>query len=50
MTVEQKLLVAQSLRDFAWEITRAAVIRRHPGATEEDVLQRVRTAFAHDAP
>ena len=48
MSVEQKLLIAQSLRAFAWEITKAAITRRHPELSETDVLVRVRAAFSHD--
>jgi hypothetical protein len=49
MTVEQKLRVAEALRAFAWEVTRAAVRRRHPGLGETEVLRLVRAAFGHDS-
>lgn len=48
MSVEQKLRVAESLRAFAWEVTLAAVRRRHPGLGEAEVRRLVRAAFGHD--
>jgi hypothetical protein len=45
MTVEQKLAVAESLRAFAWELTRSVIRQRHPELTEDEVLQSVRAAF-----
>jgi hypothetical protein len=47
-SVEEKLRVAESLRAFAWEVTRAAVRRRNPGLSDAEVLRRVRAAFGHD--
>jgi hypothetical protein len=48
MSVEQKLRVAESLRSFAWELSRAAIARRHPELPNAEVLRRVRAAFGHD--
>lgn len=48
MTVEQKLRVAESLRAFAWEVTRAAIRRRHPAFGDAEVLRQVRATFADD--
>jgi hypothetical protein len=48
MTFEQKLLVAESLRVFAWELKRAVIQRRHPELGESEILQRVRAAFGND--
>jgi hypothetical protein len=48
MSVEQKLAVADSLRAFAWELTRASIRRRSPELSDAEVLQRVRAAFAND--
>ena len=45
MTVEQKLMVADSLRAFAWELKRSVIRHEYPGLTEDEVLQRVRAAF-----
>lgn len=38
MTLEQKLLVAQSLRSFAWELKRSVLERGHPEFTETFLL------------
>jgi len=48
MSVEQKLQVAEMLRAFAWELTRASIVRRHPELRETEVIRRVRAAFGHD--
>ena len=48
MKVEQKLRVAESLRAFAWELTRASIARRQPELDETEVTRRVRAAFGHD--
>ncbi len=45
MTVEKKLMVAESLRAFAWELKRSVIRRQHPELTENEVLERVRAAF-----
>jgi hypothetical protein len=48
MSVEQKLRVAESLRAFAWNVTRTAMRRRHPDASESELLALVRAAFSDD--
>ncbi|MDQ3699039.1 MAG: hypothetical protein M3373_13610 [Gemmatimonadota bacterium] len=48
LSIEQKLLVAESLRAFAWDVKRAAISRRDPELSETEVLRRVRAAFGHD--
>ena len=48
MTVEQKLRVAEALRAFAWEVTRASIARRHPELSEAEVLRRVRAAYGYE--
>ena len=48
MSVEQKLRVAESLRAFAWDVTRSAIRRRSPDIGEAELLRRVRAAFGHD--
>ena len=48
MDVEQKLRVAESLRSFAWEITRASIASRRPELDEAGVLSQVRAAFSLD--
>lgn len=48
MTVEQKLLVAESLRAFAWEVKRATIASQQPELSEAEVLRRVRAAFGDD--
>lgn len=45
MTVEAKLRAAESLRDFAWELKRSTIQRRHPELSESDVLDMVRALF-----
>ena len=45
MSLEQKLIVAQSLRSFAWELKRSVLERRHPEFTESQLTDAVRAAF-----
>lgn len=45
MTVEGKLLVAEALRRFAWQVKQSAIRRQHPGLTESEVNERVRAMF-----
>ncbi|MGH7657073.1 MAG: hypothetical protein ACREL6_02485 [Gemmatimonadales bacterium] len=48
MSAEQKLLVAESLRAFAWELKKAAIARRNPELSSTEVNERVREMFRHD--
>lgn len=48
-TVEERLRVAEMLRDFAWEVKRSALRRRHPELSEAQLTERVREAFSADA-
>jgi hypothetical protein len=43
--VEGRLWVAESLRDFAWELKASVIAQRHPELSEADVDVRVREAF-----
>jgi hypothetical protein len=45
MSVEEKLVVAESLRRFAWEVKRAALHARYPELAEPEITERVRAAF-----
>lgn len=45
MTVEAKLLASQALRDFAWDLKRSSIRRRHPELSERELLDRVRASF-----
>jgi hypothetical protein len=47
MTVEAKLLASQSLREFAWELKRAAIRRARPELTDDAVLEQVRASFGN---
>jgi hypothetical protein len=49
MSVEAKLLASQSLREFAWQLKRSAIRRRHPELNEGEVLDQVRASFADGA-
>jgi hypothetical protein len=49
MTVEAKLVAAQALRDFAWELKRSVIRNRHPTLSEREVMDRVRASF-RDVP
>ncbi len=48
LSVEKKLLVAESLRAFAWEVKRASLAQRHPEWSNAELLERVRAAFLND--
>lgn len=48
LSAEQRLLIAESLRAFAWELHAAMVARRHPELSPRDVQVRVREAFRRD--
>jgi ABC-type Na+ transport system ATPase subunit NatA len=49
MTVEAKLRASQALREFAWELKRSSIRRRHPELSEQEVLDRVRASFSNDS-
>ncbi|MEJ7810735.1 MAG: hypothetical protein WKG32_10040 [Gemmatimonadaceae bacterium] len=45
LSAEQKLAVAQQLRQTAWELSAAGVRLRHPEWPEDAVQARVRAIF-----
>jgi hypothetical protein len=45
-TVEDRLRIAESLREFAWELKRSTLRRRFPELTESELAHRVRAAFS----
>lgn len=45
MSVEQKLVVAESLRNFAWELKRSVFARENPRLSAAEVEERVRQLF-----
>ena len=47
MSVEQRLMVSQALRDFAWQSKRSVIARRHPELGADAVEAMVRADFAH---
>lgn len=49
MSVEAKLLAAESLRDFAWELKRAVIQRLNPDLSESEVLGQVQASFRDGA-
>ena len=49
MSVEAKLLAAESLRAFAWELKRSVIRREHPHLSESEILEQVRALFHDDA-
>lgn len=49
LTAEQKLNVASSLRNTAWELSAAGIRHAHPELPEEEVQQRVRQIFLRAA-
>jgi hypothetical protein len=49
LTAEQKLDVAHSLWNTAWELTAAGVRSREPHLSDEAIAARVRDIFSHAA-
>ena len=45
LSVEERLLVAESLRALAWELQASVIAERHPELTPAEVLERVREMF-----
>jgi len=45
LSVEDRLRVAASLRDFAWALKTSIIAQRHPELSEAEVQQLVREAF-----
>ena len=50
LTAEERLLVAESLRQFAWSLEASVIAQRHPELSPADVQARVRELFRRDAP
>jgi hypothetical protein len=50
LTVEERLVIADSLRQFAWRLKASVIARRHPELSEAEVQRRVREAFARGTP
>jgi hypothetical protein len=46
LTVEERLVIADSLRQFAWRLKASVIAGRHPELSEAELQQRVREAFA----
>lgn len=47
LSVEERLLVAESLRALAWELQASVIAERHPELTPAEVLERVREICVH---
>jgi hypothetical protein len=45
LTVEERLQVADSLRQFAWQLRTSVIAQQHPELSTAEVQQRVREAF-----
>ena len=45
LSVEDKLCVAESLREFAWEVKRASLAQQHAELSNSELRERVRAAF-----
>jgi hypothetical protein len=48
LTVEDRLRIAESLRQFAWRLKASVIAAQHPELSAADVQQRVREAFGRD--
>jgi hypothetical protein len=49
LSVEERLLVAESLRTFAWELQASVIANRLPELSVSEVQQRVREMFGRVA-
>ncbi len=45
LSVEDKLCVAESLREFAWEVKRSSLAQQHADLSNAELHERVRAAF-----
>jgi hypothetical protein len=48
LTVEERLVIADSLRQFAWRLKASVIARRHPELSEAEVQRRVHEALGRD--
>jgi hypothetical protein len=50
LTVEDRLRIAASLRQFAWQLKASMIAAQDPALSEAEVERRVREVFRRDGP